>query len=189
MSRSRMAGTPSPRQRPKFSADGRAGKVDLLERALCLFAISSLLRVRTLKPRPLSPFPLTVVADSQLVCAGVLNSLIGVWHLACFAGVAGRGCCKCSSAARCWRLFFDWSACAHRAPPGKPRRCLGTCASREHASRKARMSMLSRAEACTRLREREHAWSGAIVTCAMRCTRTCAACCMSRSQCEARSCR
>ena len=28
----------------------------------------------------------------------------------------------------------------------------------------ARMSMLSRAEACTRLREREHAWSGAIVT-------------------------
>ena len=127
-------GPPSPRQRPKFSADGRAGKVDLLERALCLFAISSLLRVRTLKPRPLSPFPLTVVADSQLVCAGVLNSLIVVWHLACFAGVAGRGCCKCSSAARCWRLFFDWSACAHRAPPGKPRRCLGTCASREHAT-------------------------------------------------------
>ena len=29
------------------------------------------------------------------------------------------------------------------------------------------MSMLSRAEACTRLRERKHAWSGAIVTCAM----------------------
>ncbi len=168
-------------QRPKFSADGRAGKVDLLERALCLFAISSLLRVRKLKPRPLSPFPLTVVADSQLVCAGVLNSLIVVWHLACFAGVAGRGCCKCSSAARCWRLFFDWSACAHRAPPGKPRRCLGA-----HVPR---MSMLSRAEACTRLREREHAWSGAIVTCAMRCTRTCAACRMSRSLCEARSCR
>ena len=62
---------PSPRQRPKFSADGRAGKVDLLERALCLFAISSLLRVRTLKPRPLSPFPLTaVVAD-----AGALSTL------------------------------------------------------------------------------------------------------------------
>ena len=128
-----MAGTSVVVAATGSSADGRAGKVDLIDRALGVFAFSSLLRVRKLKPRPLSPFPLTVVADSQLVCAGVLNSLIGVWHLACFAGVAGRGCCKYSSAARCWCLSFDWSACAHRAPPGKPRRCLGTCASREHA--------------------------------------------------------
>ena len=76
-------------QRAGSSADRRAGKVDLLERALCLFAISSLLRVRTLKPRPLSPFPLTVVADSQLVCAGVLNSLIGV--RVAFGMLCGRG--------------------------------------------------------------------------------------------------
>ena len=153
---------------------------------------SNVLSVRTLEPRlTAQPIPTDrCLVDSQFVCAGMLNSLIGVWHLACCAGVAGRGCCKSSSAARCWRLFFDWSACAHRAPLGKPRRSLGACASREMlVGRQRSMSMLSCAEACTRLREREHAWSGAIVTCAMRCTRTCAACRMSRSLCEARSCR
>ena len=40
----------APRQRAKVSADRRAGKVDLLERALGVVAISSLLRVRALEP-------------------------------------------------------------------------------------------------------------------------------------------
>ncbi len=43
-------GHSSPRQRAKVSADRRAGKVDLIERALGVVAISSLLRVRALEP-------------------------------------------------------------------------------------------------------------------------------------------